>query len=78
MLISPVFSPPLTHSLTLSLSHTNLTYSQHTLKNSGDTEHTIHIAIKQANLDVLEEKLYDVSTPTSSNYGKHWTHEQVG
>ena len=41
-------------------------------------EHTVHIAINQKNLNVLEEKLYDVSNPSSANYGKHWTHEQVG
>lgn len=37
----------------------------------------IKIALKQANLDRLEEYLMDVSDPNSSNYGNHWSHKQI-
>ncbi|GAM20662.1 hypothetical protein SAMD00019534_038370 [Acytostelium subglobosum LB1] len=35
------------------------------------------LALKQSNLDVLESVLLDVSNPTSANYGKHWTIDQI-
>ncbi|KAI4105412.1 MAG: hypothetical protein LQ339_003476 [Xanthoria mediterranea] len=35
------------------------------------------IALTQSNLDKADEFLMDVSSPTSSNYGKHWTHQDI-
>lgn len=37
----------------------------------------IRIALKQRNLEKGHEFLMDVSDPTSENYGKHWTVQQV-
>jgi len=33
--------------------------------------------LKQNNIDRIEELLLDVSHPTSANYGKHWTPEEI-
>lgn len=35
------------------------------------------IALVQPNLDRADEFLMDVSHPSSPNYGKHWTHEEI-
>ncbi|KAL8671168.1 MAG: hypothetical protein Q9168_004321 [Polycauliona sp. 1 TL-2023] len=35
------------------------------------------IALTQSNLDKADEFIMDVSHPTSTNYGKHWTHEDI-
>ncbi|KAL8992304.1 MAG: hypothetical protein Q9169_007203, partial [Polycauliona sp. 2 TL-2023] len=35
------------------------------------------IALTQSNLDKADEFIMDVSHPESSNYGKHWTHEDI-
>eukprot|EP01133_Synstelium_polycarpum_P005256 gene5256-6083_t len=35
------------------------------------------VALRQNNLDTLEDALIDVSTPSSPNYGKHWTSEEI-
>ncbi|GAM20880.1 hypothetical protein SAMD00019534_040550 [Acytostelium subglobosum LB1] len=35
------------------------------------------VALRQQNIDVLENTLYDVSDPSSANYGKHWSVEQI-
>ena len=45
------------------------------LSNSG-LKHTVIFAIKQ-NSKALEEKLYDVSTPKSSNYRNHLSRDEV-
>ncbi|KAL8768557.1 MAG: hypothetical protein Q9209_005242 [Squamulea sp. 1 TL-2023] len=37
----------------------------------------MRIALTQSNLDKADEFLMDVSSPGSSNYGKHWTHEEI-
>ena len=37
----------------------------------------LRFGLKQSNISRLEELLYDVSHPESSNYGKHWTPAQV-
>jgi len=37
----------------------------------------VRIGLTQANLDQAHEFLMDVSHPTSPNYGKHWTSEEV-
>jgi tripeptidyl-peptidase-1 len=43
----------------------------------ANTPLLLHIAVKQQNLDVLHDTLFDVSDPTSPNYGKHLTAKQV-
>jgi tripeptidyl-peptidase-1 len=37
----------------------------------------LRFALAQSNLEDLEEYLYDVSHPSSPNYGKHWSAGQV-
>ena len=37
----------------------------------------LRLALKQSNFDALEQKLYDVSTPSSANYGKHLSKTEV-
>ncbi|CAK4033881.1 aorsin [Lecanosticta acicola] len=37
----------------------------------------MRIGLKQSNLDKAHDWLNEVSHPTSSNYGRHWTQEQV-
>lgn len=37
----------------------------------------LRFALKQSNLDKGHDWLMDVSHPSSPNYGKHWTFEQV-
>eukprot|EP01126_Amoeba_proteus_P006024 TRINITY_DN1208_c0_g2_i2.p1 TRINITY_DN1208_c0_g2~~TRINITY_DN1208_c0_g2_i2.p1 ORF type:complete len:710 (-),score=120.24 TRINITY_DN1208_c0_g2_i2:95-2224(-) len=41
------------------------------------THHTIRIALKQRNLNVLEQKFWSVSNPKSSDYGKYLNHEEI-
>jgi subtilase family serine protease len=40
--------------------------------------HTVIFAVQQRNLDELEQVLFDVSDPESSNYGKYWSKSEVG
>jgi tripeptidyl-peptidase I len=40
-------------------------------------EHDVVFAVKQLHLDEVERKLMEVSSPSSSKYGKHWTKSQV-
>jgi subtilase family serine protease len=40
--------------------------------------HTVVFAVKQLRMVELEDTLLDISNPFSENYGKHWTHAQVG
>ncbi|PCH41060.1 family S53 protease-like protein [Wolfiporia cocos MD-104 SS10] len=44
---------------------------------SGDTMLTLRVALAQSNPQGLEAALYDVSTPTSPNYGQHLTKEEA-
>ncbi|KAI0066344.1 subtilisin-like protein [Artomyces pyxidatus] len=44
---------------------------------SGDTPLRLRIALKQNNIEGLQDALMDVSTPTSANYGQHLTLEEV-
>ncbi|KAI1786392.1 family S53 protease [Ganoderma leucocontextum] len=46
---------------------------------SADPNQTLklHLALVQGNVAELERKLYDVSTPSSSNYGKHLSKSEV-
>jgi tripeptidyl-peptidase-1 len=39
--------------------------------------HSVTFSIRLKNLDKLEEVLYDVSNPSSGNYGKHWKKEEI-
>lgn len=39
--------------------------------------HEVVFAIRQRNMDELTRLLHDVSNPMSSNYGQHWTREEV-
>ena len=41
-------------------------------------KHTVVFAVAQRNIPDLERILWDVSDPTSENYGKHWTRAEVG
>ena len=47
-------------------------------KAKHDHQHEVIIAVKQNNLHLLEDILYDVSTMTSKNYRKHKTREELG
>lgn len=40
--------------------------------------HTLIFAVQRRNLDLLEKHLFDVSTPSSNNYGKHWSLSEIG
>lgn len=42
------------------------------------TVHELVFAIPQKNIDTLEKVLLDISDPSSINYAKHWTMEEVG
>ncbi|KAI0355217.1 family S53 protease [Trametes cingulata] len=44
---------------------------------SPDTTLKLRIALVQGNFAELEQKLYDVSTPSSANYGQHLSKEEV-
>ena len=49
------------------------------LTGSADPNQTLklRLALVQGNVAELERKLYDVSMPTSSNYGKHLSKSEV-
>lgn len=40
--------------------------------------HEVIFAIKQANLEIIHEKLMEISNPDSVNYGRHLTRDEVG
>ncbi|KZT64349.1 subtilisin-like protein [Daedalea quercina L-15889] len=44
---------------------------------SSDTPLTLKIALTQSNPSGLEEALYDVSTPSSANYGQHLSKDEA-
>lgn len=44
---------------------------------SPDTVLNLGMALVQSNFAGLEERLYDVSTPSSANYGKHLSKAEV-
>lgn len=44
---------------------------------SSETSITLRIALKQNNMDGLIEKLFDVSTPSSANYGQWLSTDEV-
>lgn len=43
----------------------------------GHEQHEVTFAVRQKNVDSLEDILYDVSDPASPNYGKHWKREDL-
>lgn len=49
------------------------------LTGSADPNQTLklRLALVQGNTAELERRLYDVSTPSSANYGKHLSKEEV-
>jgi tripeptidyl-peptidase-1 len=49
-----------------------------TSRASAHLHHTVIFAVQQRNLDELEQVLFDISDPKSSNYGKHWSKSEVG
>ncbi len=38
---------------------------------------SMRVALVRSNVDELERRLYDVSTPSSANYGKHLSKSEV-
>jgi hypothetical protein len=46
-------------------------------KAKAEATHQVVFAIKQQNLDELEQILWDVSNPASAKYGQHLTRDQV-
>lgn len=46
-------------------------------KPDGRTTLPVRIGLTQSNLDLGYDFLMDVADPSSKNYGKHWTTEQV-
>ena len=63
------------HKESFKLSHRDDIQQLH--RSNKDQLHTVVIACKQRNLDVLKQILFDVSTPSSPQYGQHLTYEQV-
>lgn len=49
----------------------------HLGKASSQESTTLFVVLKSQNMDKLTEELYKTSTPSSSEYGRHWTFEQV-
>lgn len=43
-----------------------------------ESNHIITIAIKNNNVEIMKDKLLDISDPTSNNYGKYLNFKQVG
>ena len=43
----------------------------------ADQSLKLRLALVQSNFDELERRLYDVSTPSSANYGKHLSKSEV-
>lgn len=50
---------------------------QKTHKLDNDFVIPMSIALKQSNLDQLDEYIMSVSSPSSAEYGSHWTSKQV-
>ena len=44
----------------------------------ASTTLNLRLALAQTDIKGLQDKLMDVSTPSSANYGKHLTKEEVG
>jgi tripeptidyl-peptidase I len=45
---------------------------------AAETRHQLIISIKQNNIDLVKDILYDVSTISSPNYGKHKSFDEIG
>ncbi len=48
-------------------------YLKSDTRSHPDSFHTVVFAIKQNNVDKLEDELMKVSDPSSPHYGQHWT-----
>ncbi len=53
-------------------------YLKSDTRSHPDAFHTVVFAVKQNNVEKLEDELMRVSDPKSRHYGRHWTREQVG
>lgn len=49
----------------------------HTRRHESAATLPLRIALKQSNIESIDEYLYDVSHPESANYGKHWTAGEI-
>ena len=63
------------HKESFKLSHRDDLQQLH--RSEKDQLHTVVIACKQRNLDSLKQILFDVSTPSSPQYGQHLKYEEV-
>lgn len=70
---SPIHTPLISHE---KRSHTPFGWS---LLRRHDASATmpLRFGLKQSNTDKIDEYLYDVSHPSSANYGKHWTAAEI-
>lgn len=55
----------------------NILWNVHTQADQSQL-HEVTFAVRQRNIEKLESILYDVSTPSSPNYGKHWDRVALG
>eukprot|EP01039_Chlorochromonas_danica_P005971 gene5971-6575_t len=58
------------------LNHGGIVKQDTVLADAGSS-HSLVFAIQQKNVDQLHSILMDISTPSSPNYGQHWTRQQV-
>lgn len=58
-------------------SHIRLPYWRRSSRADGCAAHAVTLALRHANVDVLEAAAIDVATPGSANYRKFWTKAQV-
>eukprot|EP01041_Mallomonas_annulata_P007516 gene7516-15377_t len=65
------------HMETSKLPEHKSTHFQRQERASADATHEVVFAVKQRNIEVLKDKLYDISSPTSANYRKHMSREEV-
>ncbi|KAG1790900.1 Pro-kumamolisin, activation domain-containing protein [Suillus plorans] len=49
----------------------------HTRRHESAATLPPRIALKQSNIESIDEYLYDVSHPKSANYDKHWTAGEI-
>jgi len=60
------------------IGHLGWKITANTPKPSADTLHTVVFAIKQTAIDILEDKLLEISDPKNKKYGKFLSREDVG
>ena len=56
---------------------TDLSAFQKNGRVEGHVTHEVIFAVKQRNIDLLQERLFDVSNPTSINYRRHLNRDQI-